>query len=419
MKPAIEKIQPAPAEPKEIKKPQKMTWNQEVAPLFPVKKSEPEPELEGLDIPPLKIATIKKPWLYRFWDVSQKFLFLVDNKLVANPRDSNAPEHLIAVLPNTVLDPKKQAVFMGLSDEIHTFSCVKSGEGKPQLQIVGRSIMELYRKKEELKSFSFYSKTDGSPETCSFESAEFPVPNPKETISTPLREKVPRLYRIWDISQKFLFLVNNIIVANARTSNAPEVFMEVLPNTALDPKMQPIFMGPNGRKHSLSCVKAGEGEPQLQLVETDIKKLYNTNEHSLSFTFYSKTDGSPETCSFESAEFPELFMEVFPNAAIDPKMQPIFMGPQGRKHSLSCVKSGEGQPQLQLVETDITKLYEKREKLFTFTFYSKTDGSPETCSFESAEFPGWFISTSLEPNKPVRLSRQGGAENTLFYFERK
>ncbi|XP_042327405.1 interleukin-36 receptor antagonist protein-like [Sceloporus undulatus] len=162
-----------------------------------------------------------------------------------------------------------------------------------------------------------------------------PVPNSEKTIYRPLREKEPRLYRIWDVSQKFLFLVNNIIVANAGNSNAPEVFMEVFPNTALDPKMQPIFMGPNGRKYSLSCVKDDGDEPQLQLKEIDIKKLYNQNQDSLNFTFYSKTDGSPETCSFESAEF-----------------------------------------------------------------------------------PGWFMSTSPEPNKPVGLSRQGGAENTLFYFQR-
>ncbi|XP_008114231.1 interleukin-1 family member 10 isoform X2 [Anolis carolinensis] len=148
-------------------------------------------------------------------------------------------------------------------------------------------------------------------------------------------EKEPRLYSIWDISQKFLFLVNNIIIANPRNSNAPELFMEVFPNTALDPQMQPIFMAPNGRKYSLSCMKSGAGQPQLQLTEADIKTLYQKNQKALSFTFYSKTDGSPGTCSFESAAF-----------------------------------------------------------------------------------PGWFLSTSSQANKPMGLSRRGGAQNTLFYFQR-
>ncbi|XP_060643524.2 interleukin-36 receptor antagonist protein-like [Anolis sagrei] len=154
--------------------------------------------------------------------------------------------------------------------------------------------------------------------------------------SAPVKEDFPRLYRIWDVSQKYFFLVDNILVANHQDSNAPEQLMEVLPNTALDSKMMPIFMGPQGRKQCLSCEKSAEDQLQLQLKESDIKKLY-----------------------------------------------------------------------------------EGKEKSLPFTFYSKTDGGPETCSFESAEYPGWFLSTSSEPNKPVGLSRQGGTENTLFYFQRQ
>ncbi|KAJ7305111.1 hypothetical protein JRQ81_010963 [Phrynocephalus forsythii] len=157
---------------------------------------------------------------------------------------------------------------------------------------------------------------------------------PEEATCRPMSEEAPRLYRIWDVSQKTIILTNNMLIATSRNSNEPEQLIRVLPNTNLDPKKQPIFMSPSD------------------------------------------------------------------------------------KHTLSCIKSGS-RPQLQLAEENIVKLSKKGEELLNFSFYSKTDGSVETCSFESAEFPGWFLSTSLEPNKPVGLSQQGGTENTLFYFERK
>ncbi|XP_062995566.1 interleukin-36 receptor antagonist protein-like [Elgaria multicarinata webbii] len=116
---------------------------------------------------------------------------------------------------------------------------------------------------------------------------------------------------------------------------------------------------------------------------------------------------------------PVYFMSVLVNRSLDSKKQPVFMGLENGQFTLSCVKSSEGQPQLKLVERDIMELYFKPEKQLSFTFYSKIDGSPETCSFESAEFPGWFLSTSFEPNMPVGLSHPGGTENTLFYFEKK
>ncbi|XP_062995565.1 interleukin-1 family member 10-like [Elgaria multicarinata webbii] len=154
--------------------------------------------------------------------------------------------------------------------------------------------------------------------------------------NVPHIEKAPRYYKLWDINQKFLYLINNSLVASPSNSAMPDQLMTVLPNNALDPKKPPIFIGLKG------------GQP-----------------------------------------------------------------------TLSCVKSDDGQPQLKLEERHIMDLYKNPEKQSSFTFYSKTDGSSETCSFESAEFPGWFLSTSSELNKPVGLSRPGFSENTLFYFETK
>ncbi|XP_032084610.1 interleukin-36 receptor antagonist protein-like [Thamnophis elegans] len=152
-------------------------------------------------------------------------------------------------------------------------------------------------------------------------------------VFKPLRLKEPRLFRIWDISQKFLFMVNSMLIANPLDFNSP-VWMAVLPNNALDPRQQPIFMG--------------------------------------------LTDGL---------------------------------------HTLSCTLSSEGQPQIHLVERNLMELYNQNQKFLDFSFYSKMEGSLETCSFESAQFPGWFISTSSEPSKPINLGQKGGTDITLFYFE--
>ncbi|XP_062995568.1 interleukin-1 family member 10-like [Elgaria multicarinata webbii] len=149
-------------------------------------------------------------------------------------------------------------------------------------------------------------------------------------------ENQPRLYKIWDISQKFLLLMNNILVAGPKTSNSPEQLISVLPNITLDPKRQPIFMGLSDATQTLSCVKSNDGPPHLQLVKENIVELYKKKEPSLSSTFFSRTSGNQETCCFESAAF-----------------------------------------------------------------------------------PGWFISTSTEPNRPIHLSREGGADINVFYFERK
>ncbi|XP_063167438.1 uncharacterized protein LOC134502848 [Candoia aspera] len=126
-------------------------------------------------------------------------------------------------------------------------------------------------------------------------------PKPTSEVFVPLRLNGPRLFRIWDISQKFLFMVNSMLIANPQDFNSPgQEFMMVL-------------------------------------------------------------DG----CS----------------------------------------------------ERDIMELYRQNERFLDFSFYSKMDGSSETCSFESAQFPGWFISTSSEPNKPIGLSQKGGTDITVFYSE--
>uniref|UniRef100_A0A8D2LJ51 Interleukin-1 n=1 Tax=Varanus komodoensis TaxID=61221 RepID=A0A8D2LJ51_VARKO len=148
----------------------------------------------------------------------------------------------------------------------------------------------------------------------------------------------PYFFRFWDVNQKFLYLKNNVLVASPRSVNTPEQLMTVLPNNALDPTKLPIFMGLGTGRPTLSCVKSGAGQLQLQLV-VNIKDLYQKNEQLL-------------------------------------------------KHK-------------------------------NFTFFSKTGQTQEACSIESIAFPGWFLSTSPEPDKPVAFSHEGGTMITLFYFDKK
>nr|XP_060643592.1 interleukin-36 receptor antagonist protein-like [Anolis sagrei ordinatus] len=117
----------------------------------------------------------------------------------------------------------------------------------------------------------------------------------------------------------------------------------------------------------------------------------------------------------------EELLAVVPNRGFEKNNDnifPIFMGLQDGYHVLSCVESG-AQPQISIMEEGIMKLYKDAQPFKNFTFLNHTEGGQETCSFESAAFPGWFLSTSTEPNKPIGLSRKGGAEIATFYFMKK
>ncbi|XP_032084757.1 interleukin-36 alpha-like [Thamnophis elegans] len=121
----------------------------------------------------------------------------------------------------------------------------------------------------------------------------------------------------------------------------------------------------------------------------------------------------------KTSNSPEQLMAVLPNKALDSAQYPMFMGPEKKKSCLYCVKSGTGQYQIELKEKDIMELEKDPQNAKAFTFYSKQEGNGDKCTFESAEFPDWFISTSSEAGKPIGLSQKGGTQNILFHFEKK
>ncbi|XP_048369569.1 interleukin-1 family member 10-like [Sphaerodactylus townsendi] len=140
-------------------------------------------------------------------------------------------------------------------------------------------------------------------------------------------------------------------------------------------------------------------------------KIWDTKQKSL-FLQDGTLVAAPQNSNSE-----DQLIAVTPNRSTDPNKRPIFMGTKDQKHVLA-VKSGD-HPHLQLVAGDVMDLYVKKEESKEFTFYNQTKGSEATCSFESAISPGWFLSTSAEPHKPLGLSQGGGSDITIFYFERK
>ncbi|XP_026527155.1 interleukin-36 receptor antagonist protein-like isoform X2 [Notechis scutatus] len=115
---------------------------------------------------------------------------------------------------------------------------------------------------------------------------------------------------------------------------------------------------------------------------------------------------------------PEQLMAVVPNDNLDFRNRPIFMGLTGKTKALCCLKSVTGEPQLVILEKNIMDFYRDTEELKDFSFYVVTAPNKSNCWFESAAFPGWFISTSIHPNMPVGLCKGGGTDIMLFHFEK-
>uniref|UniRef100_A0A8C4VLG4 Interleukin-1 n=2 Tax=Gopherus TaxID=38771 RepID=A0A8C4VLG4_9SAUR len=108
-------------------------------------------------------------------------------------------------------------------------------------------------------------------------------------------------------------------------------------------------------------------------------------------------------------------LSVVPNRFIEGKQNPIILGVQEGKSCLSCGTSAE--PKLQLEVSNIMELFENKEQAARFTFHNIPEGS--THRFESAAYPGWFLSTSQKSSEPIRITnRIGETEITEFYFKR-
>ncbi|XP_067396457.1 interleukin-36 receptor antagonist protein-like [Emydura macquarii macquarii] len=117
----------------------------------------------------------------------------------------------------------------------------------------------------------------------------------------------------------------------------------------------------------------------------------------------------------QTANAPPEKISVVPNQFMDPRRFPVIMGVNGGTRCLSCGTSA--QPTLTLEDKKIMDLYYNDREAKRFTFTCSVTGS--THRFESAAFPGWYLSTSHGNDQPLRVTnRLGEAEITSFYFKK-
>lgn len=87
------------------------------------------------------------------------------------------------------------------------------------------------------------------------------------------------------------------------------------------------------------------------------------------------------------------------------KGQPVCLGITKSNLYLSCTKSASGNPHLSLEEVknkEELKTIQEKDGLERFLFLRSVKGGSDN-TFESARFPGWFISTATEEYQPVEM----------------
>ncbi|XP_072492874.1 interleukin-36 alpha-like isoform X1 [Notamacropus eugenii] len=92
----------------------------------------------------------------------------------------------------------------------------------------------------------------------------------------------------------------------------------------------------------------------------------------------------------------------------------VYLGIRGKELCLFCEESG-GQAILKLNNKNIMQLYDSKDAMKPFVFYQNQTNT--TSTFESAAFPGWFICTSNEMDRPVTMTQNRGTNyNTAFFL---
>ncbi|XP_038821079.1 interleukin-1 beta-like [Salvelinus namaycush] len=87
--------------------------------------------------------------------------------------------------------------------------------------------------------------------------------------------------------------------------------------------------------------------------------------------------------------------------------------------NLSCSKQADSATpvlQLERCEDQLTTIGAQEETV-RFLFYKNTTGFSLT-TFESAMYPGWFISTSLEPSQPIEMCQKQDARKLMNFMVR-
>ncbi|XP_048369196.1 interleukin-36 receptor antagonist protein-like [Sphaerodactylus townsendi] len=111
----------------------------------------------------------------------------------------------------------------------------------------------------------------------------------------------------------------------------------------------------------------------------------------------------------------EEILSVLPNRYMDRARIPLILGVKGGSQGISCGKDND--PKLQLEDTNLIHLFYNEEEAKRFTFFKHYNG---THTFESANYPGWYLCSPLEAHNPLTLTNHPGEVNlTDFHFQRK
>ncbi|NWI69130.1 I36RA protein, partial [Todus mexicanus] len=106
-------------------------------------------------------------------------------------------------------------------------------------------------------------------------------------------------------------------------------------------------------------------------------------------------------------------ISVVPNLHLERKRCPLIVGIRGGSQALSCGTGAE--PQLKLEEVKLLDLFLWGPEATPYTFYKTFGGSTHT--FESAAFPGRFLSTAPGHGEPLDVASPPAV--TSFYLLRK
>ncbi|XP_056425179.1 interleukin-1 beta-like [Hyla sarda] len=137
--------------------------------------------------------------------------------------------------------------------------------------------------------------------------------------------------------------------------------------------------------------------------------LYNlTTEHAIRDTKMRslKLEGNNFiVVTFLEGENAQLEVKIIVNTYLEQNLEnnkrPVSLGIVGQKLYLSCTAEGIADQVPTLTEVDNIKEKKTDSDLLPFIFYSRQDGSH--CSFESAAFPGYYLSASQDEGEKLQL----------------
>ncbi|XP_043837173.1 interleukin-36 alpha-like [Dromiciops gliroides] len=120
-----------------------------------------------------KLQAMEHPYLGKIYDTDQQVWILQDGTLIATPNEENVNPVTLEIFPcrdESLPKGKGKPIYLGIKASGFCLCCAMNGE-QPQLQLVEKNIIDLYKEPEAVKPFVFYLNSTGS--TSTLESAAY------------------------------------------------------------------------------------------------------------------------------------------------------------------------------------------------------------------------------------------------------